>query len=508
MKREAKEVGEDTIIEALKLAHEHNQILLKLQEDLINKAQVKPQEYELFLPSEEIKEFVSSYAQKKIKDILDLSYAERLAGLDKLKEEFVIHIEESLSEEEIPKKQLYLDALEMQINEAIRLKIITTSKRLDGRDFNQVRPLSSQVSLLPRTHGSALFTRGVTQALNIVTLASTSFAQVLDTMDKDEERYYFHHYNAPGYTLGEVKRMGSPGRREIGHSYLAQRALEPVLPSLEDFPYTIRSVTEIMSQQGSTSMAATCASCLALMDAGVPLKSPISGVAMGLILDDKKPLFLTDIADAEDFAGDMDFKVAGSKKGITALQMDMKVAGLEINILSQALNAAIKGRQVILEHMLSVLASPRKELSSHAPQVKHLRISVNKIKDLIGKGGETIHELTAKTGAQIDIKEDGSVFVFCADKEALDRAIKEIHNLTDEPELGKIYYQKSVVKVTDFGAFVQFIGSQDGLVHVSEISVNHVKSVSDVLKVGDKVDVKLVAIDDHGRFNLSMKQVQ
>ena len=505
----AKEADEDTIVEALKLAHDTNQELIKFQQELLSQVEVIPQEYELILPTDEMMQMTADYLADKMDVLLADNNAHRADLLKQARTEFSNYLEEALSKDDFgSSKELYLDAFETTINKAVRQKIISTKSRLDGRKLDEVRPLSSQVGLLPRVHGSALFTRGATQALNIVTLASTSFGQSLDTMEREEEQYYFHHYNAPGYTVGEIKRLGGPGRREIGHSYLAQRALESVLPSLEDFPYTIRSVTEIMSQQGSTSMAATCSSCLALMDAGVPIKTAISGVAMGLIMAEDGPLFLTDIADVEDFAGDMDFKVAGSSKGITALQMDMKVAGLSIEVLSNALKAAIQGRQVILEHMLTILAAPRESLSDYAPRVVHIRISVNKIKDLIGKGGETIQALTAQTGAQIDIKDDGQVFVFCNDEQSLQQALTRIKELTEEPQLGRIYLQKPVVKVMDFGVFVQFSNGHDGLVHVSEISDAHVKSPASVLKEGDKVDVKLVAIDEQGRFNLSIKQAK
>lgn len=502
-----KEVGEDTVIEALRLAHRANQDLIKLQKDLLSQVEVKPQEYQLILPTEEIKQATAKYLEGKLESVLSINYIERLAKIQALKDDFAAYLEAKLSEEDLKDQGLYFEALESQLNSALREKIIKTQKRLDDRALDEVRPLSSQVSFLPRTHGSALFTRGATQALNIVTLASTSFTQLIDTMERDEEVYYFHHYNAPGYTVGEIKRMGSPGRREIGHSYLAQRSIEPVLPSPSEFPYTIRSVTEIMSQQGSTSMAAACASCLALMDAGVPIKRPVSGIAMGLIMNGDQPLILTDIADAEDFAGDMDFKVAGTRKGITALQMDMKVSGLPVDVLAQALKASIKGRQVILDHMLSVLEAPRQNLSPFAPRVVQLQISVHKIKDLIGKGGETIHALINETGAKIDVKDDGRVLVFCEKEEALKQTVRQIEELTAEPTLGKVYRQKPVVKVADFGVFVNFTHNHDGLVHVSEMSHQHVRSPSDILKVGDKVDVKLVAIDEHGRFNLSIKQV-
>jgi polyribonucleotide nucleotidyltransferase len=318
-----------------------------------------------------------------------------------------------------------------------------------------------------------------------------------------------HHYNAPGYTVGEVRRLGSPGRREIGHSALAERALLPVLPPESEFPYAIRSVTEIMSQNGSTSMAATCSSCLALMDAGVPLTRPVSGIAMGLMLGaDKKPYILSDIADAEDFAGDMDFKVAGTEKGITALQMDMKVHGLDVNVLRQALVQGREGRAHILKHMLTTLPQPRDELSPYAPRVETITINPDKIREIIGKGGETIQRITAETGTEIDIKDDGTVMIASPDKAKIDAAKQWIASIVEEPEVGKIYHDKPVVSVMDFGAFVQILPGKDGLVHVSEMAEQRVEKPSDVVKEGDRVTVKLMAIDDRGRLQLSMKAVQ
>jgi polyribonucleotide nucleotidyltransferase len=328
----------------------------------------------------------------------------------------------------------------------------------------------------------------------------------VDTMEvSDGERRYMHHYNAPGYTVGEVRRLGSPGRREIGHGYLAERALTAVLPAEADFPYTMRSVTEIMSQNGSTSMAATCSSCLALMDAGVPLKSPVSGIAMGLMTDGKKSVILSDIGDAEDFAGDMDFKVAGTAKGITALQMDMKVHGLPVDTLKQALLQGKDGRAAILEHMLSTIPEPRKDLSPFAPRVEAITINPEKIREVIGKGGETINKIIAETGAEIDIKDDGTVMIASPDKKSIDAAIQFIRHLTAEPEVGKIYEDCRVVSVLDFGAFVEILPGKEGLVHVSEMKEERVEKPSDVVKEGDKVNVKLVAIDDRGRLQLSMK---
>lgn len=400
----------------------------------------------------------------------------------------------------------------------VRRGIIEDGERPDGRKLNEVRPLSSQVGILPRTHGSSLFTRGLTQAMNIVTLAPLSFAQVVDTMEvTDGKRRYMHHYNAPSYTVGEPGRIGSPGRREIGHGYLAERALMPMLPSEEDFPYAIRSVTEIMSQNGSTSMAATCSSCMALMDAGVPIKRPVSGVAMGLMMnvpagdeiteaDVDKAYVLTDLMDAEDFAGDMDFKVTGTVEGVTALQMDMKVHGLPVEILERAIEQSHEGRMHILEHMLSVIAEPRKEISVYAPRIEKLMVNPDKIGAIIGKGGETINKITSETGAMVDIADDGLVTV-SGENEAIEKAVEWIRGLVEEPEVGKVY-DGTVATIKDFGAFVTILPGVDGMLHVSQISDKRVDNVSDVLKVGQKVRVKLTAIDDRGRLSLSMRNVE
>ena len=400
----------------------------------------------------------------------------------------------------------YDEAFTSAVHKDVRKGIVEDKVRPDGRAFDEIRPLSSEVGVLPRVHGSAIFTRGVTQGLNVVTLAPLSYAQLVDTMEQtDYKRRYMHHYNAPGYTVGEVRRLGSPGRREIGHGFLAERALIPVLPKEEDFPYAIRSVTEIMSQNGSTSMAATCSSCLALMDAGVPISSPVSGIAMGLIMEGDTPHILSDIADAEDFAGDMDFKSAGTANGITALQMDMKVHGLPTEILRQALLTARKGRLFILESMLQTISAPREAISKYAPRIEKVKINPEKIGAVIGKGGEVINKITAETGAEIDISEDGLITVAAADTENIEKAIAWIKSLTEEPEVGRIYEGK-VVSIKDFGAFVNILPGTDGMVHVSQLADTRVENVSDVLTEGQIVKVKLMGIDERGRLSLSIKE--
>jgi polyribonucleotide nucleotidyltransferase len=501
----ANEVSEEVVAEALAWAHDAIQPAIKLQQELVEKVGVAKQEYELSLPSEDIQKEVDDFLKGKMGDKLRAPMAERHQRMHVLREELMSHFAEKLGDEWEGAKQQYDDAFATAANKDVRKGILEDGARPDGRNFTEIRPLSSEVGVLPRTHGSSLFTRGLTQGMNIVTLAPLSYAQLVDTMERNEEKRYMHHYNAPGYTVGEIKRLGSPGRREIGHSALAERALLPVLPPEDEFPYAIRSVTEIMSQNGSTSMAATCSSCLALMDAGVPLKAPISGIAMGLMIEGDKAIILSDIADAEDFAGDMDFKTAGTAKGITALQMDMKVHGLDVETLKKALLQGKEGRAYILAHMLTTLPEPRKELSPYAPRVESIKINPDKIRDVIGKGGEMIQRITGETGTEIDIKDDGTVMIASPDGTSIEKAIGWIKSLTEDPEVGKIYKDKPVVSVMDFGAFVQIMPGRDGLVHVSEMAEGRVDKPSDVVKEGDKVTVKLVAIDDRGRLQLSMK---
>lgn len=501
----ASEVSEDVVAEALAWAHEAMQPAIAAQKELVTKVGVEPQQFELSLPNEDIQKEVDEFLAGKMGDKLRAPMPERHARMHELRESLLTHFEEKLGEEWDGVKREYEDAFATAANKDVRKGILEDSVRPDGRGFNDLRELSSEIGFLPRAHGSSLFTRGMTQGMNIITLAPLSYVQLIDTMERNEEKRFFHHYNAPGYTVGEIKRLGSPGRREIGHSALAERAIIPVLPTEADFPYTIRSVTEIMSQNGSTSMAATCSSILALMDAGVPLTAPVSGIAMGLMTDGTKTVILTDIADAEDFAGDMDFKTAGTAKGITALQMDMKVHGLPVETLKEALLQGKEGRNKILEHMLTTIAEPRKDLSPYAPRVEAIKINPDKIREVIGKGGETIQKITGETGAEIDIKDDGTVMIASPDGASIQKAKDWILSIVEDPEVGKIYHDKPVVSVMDFGAFVQIMPGKDGLVHVSEMKEERVEKPSDVVKEGDKVTVKLVAIDDRGRLQLSMK---
>ena len=505
----ANEISEAEVVEALEFAQKAIQPAISLQKELVAKVGVKPMDYSVIGIAEEIQEAVNKFLEGKMGAKIRVDYPTRNEKIAELKADLLNHFLEKDGEELFAEnKSAYLEAFGTAINKDVRKGVLEDKERPDGRKLTEIRPISAEVGLLPRAHGSSLFTRGMTQGLNIVTLAPMSYAQLVDTMEKSSEKRYMHHYNAPGYTVGEVRRLGSPGRREIGHSALAERALLPVIPSEEVFPYVIRSVTEIMSQHGSTSMAATCSSCLALMDAGVPLKAPVSGIAMGLMMDGDNVAILSDIADAEDFAGDMDFKVAGTSKGINALQMDMKVHGLSIDILAQALEQGKAGRAHILDIMLKTLGRPRKELSKYAPQVVAIKVNPDKIREIIGKGGETINKIIAETGAEIDIKDDGTVMIASPNKESIDGAIAWIKNITDDPEVGRIYTNCKVVSVLEFGAFVEIMPGKEGLVHISELSEERVNKTTDAVNEGDKVDVKLVAIDDRGRLQLSMKAVK
>ncbi len=503
----ANEVSEQVIGEALEWAFDAYQPVIELQKELVEKVQPAAQEYELILPNEEIQAEVDAWVDGKFGSDIRKDYPERNNVVNELRWAFHEAFTEKVGEDEYTKevRDEYDEAFTMALHKDVRRGIVEDNLRPDGRKLDEIRVLSSEVGVLPRTHGSSIFTRGVTQGMNIVTLAPLSYAQLVDTMEvNDGERRYMHHYNAPGYTVGEVRRLGSPGRREIGHGYLAERALIPVLPSEEEFPYAIRSVTEIMSQNGSTSMAATCSSCLALMDAGVPIKRPVSGIAMGLMMDGDTPYILHDIADAEDFAGDMDFKVTGTSEGITAIQMDMKLHGLPVSILKQAIEGSKKGRAHILEHMLVTIAAPRTTLSPYAPRIEKIKINPEKIGAVIGKGGEVINKITAETGAQIDIKDDGLITVAGVNAEGIQKAIDWIKSLTEEPEVGRIYEGK-VVSIKDFGAFVNIMPGIDGMVHISQLSQERVEKVTDVLSEGQIIKVKLTGIDERGRLSLSVK---
>ncbi|AHB42272.1 hypothetical protein RAAC3_TM7C00001G0415 [Candidatus Saccharibacteria bacterium RAAC3_TM7_1] len=504
----ANQVDEEVIIDAITWAHGAMQPAIALQKELAEKIATAPIDYELVLPNEAIQAEVDEWTHEKLGEKLQRPYPERNEMINELRWKFHEDMAKKVGDTYDEQRDEYDEAFTMALHKDVRRGIVEEQTRPDGRKLDEIRPLSSEVGILPRTHGSSLFTRGVTQGMNIITLAPLSYAQMVDTMEvTDGERRYMHHYNAPGYTVGEVRRLGSPGRREIGHGYLAERAVLPVLPTEEEFPYAIRSVTEIMSQNGSTSMAATCSSVLALMDAGVPLKAPVSGIAMGLMMDGEKPYVLSDIADAEDFAGDMDFKVTGTEHGITAVQMDMKLHGLPVSVLAEAIRGSTAGRKHILEHMLTTLAAPRTSLSPYAPRIEKIKINPEKIGAVIGKGGEVINKITSETGAEIDIKDDGLITVASANADSIKKALDWIKSLTEEPEVGRIY-EGTVVSIKDFGAFVNIMPGTDGMVHISQLSDKRVEKVTDVLHEGQVVKVKLTGIDERGRLSLSLKDAE
>jgi polyribonucleotide nucleotidyltransferase len=506
----AEEVPEDVIVDAIDWAFKALQPAIALQKELKEKVAPAERKYTLVLPDEDIQTVADEWVEGKFGAAIRRPYPERNEMINEIRLAYHIEMaEKNGGEEEYkPLRDEYDEAFTKALHADVRKGIVEENTRPDGRKLDEIRPLSSEVGILPRTHGSSLFTRGVTQGMNIVTLAPLSYAQMVDTMERtDDERRYMHHYNAPPYTVGETGRLGSPGRREIGHGYLAERALMAVLPSEEEFPYAIRSVTEIMSQNGSTSMAATCSSCLALMDAGVPIKRPVSGIAMGLMMDGDTPYVLSDIADAEDFAGDMDFKVTGTEKGVTAMQMDMKVHGLPVEVLRKAVMQSKPGREFILQHMLTTLDAPRDHLSPYAPRIEKIKINPDKIGAVIGKGGEVINKITAETGAMIDIKEDGLITVASPDGESIEKALEWIRSLTEEPEVGKLYRGR-VVTIKDFGAFVNILPGTDGMLHISQLSDKRVEKVTDVLKEGQMVNVKLSGIDEKGRLSLTMKNIE
>ncbi len=499
----AQEIDEETMIKAIELAHQSFQPAIALQQELTQKVGVTAQKYELVTPDESVQKAVNEYINDRLGKEMRGNQSERTEKMRLLRHEV---LEYFASTEADYDRETYYNAFETAMKQDVRKGILEEGIRPDGRSSTDIREITAEVGVLPRAHGSSIFTRGSTQAMNITTLAPLSYAQLIDSMEEDSSKRFIHHYNMPGYTVGEIRRLGSPGRREIGHGALAERALITVIPDESTFPYTIRTVSEILSSNGSTSMASVCSGCLSLMDAGVPLKAPVSGIAMGLVTDGSgKAIILSDIQGTEDFAGDMDFKVAGTSAGITALQMDIKVHGITPEIMSQALAQAKEGRAHILAKMLETLPEPRKEMSPYAPRVEAIKINPDKIREVIGKGGETINKIIAETGAEIDIKDDGTVMIASPNKTSIDGAIQFIQHIVADPEVGKIYEDCRVVSVLDFGAFVEILPGKEGLVHVSEMKEERVNKPSDVVQEGDRVNVKLVAIDERGRLQLSMK---
>jgi polyribonucleotide nucleotidyltransferase len=452
----------------------------------------------------EVKEAVATAVAGRIGEAArNVDKVAREHAIEQLKTRVVEELSPTFPEHEADLRK----AFESELKRAVRRAILDEGIRPDGRRTDEIRSIWCQVGLLPRAHGSAIFTRGQTQALSIVTLGSGQDQQKLDGLGLEEFKRFMHHYNFPPFSVGEARPLRSPGRREIGHGALAERAVHNVMPSDEDFPYVVRIVTEILSSNGSTSMASVCGSTLALMDAGVPLKAPVAGIAMGLITDEEsdRAAVLSDIQGMEDALGDMDFKVAGTEAGITALQMDLKIKGLRWELMEHALEQARVGRLHILGRMMETLPAPRSEMSMWAPRIETIQINPDKIRDVIGPGGKTIRRIVEETGAQIDIEDDGRVAIASNNGEAMQQAIAMIRDLTEDVEVGRIYKGK-VVRIMNFGAFVEILPKKDGLVHISQLADHRVNKVEDVVNIGDEIMVKVIEIDDKGRVNLSRKQ--
>lgn len=497
----AKEVSEQVMLDAILFGHEEIKKLVAFQEQIQAEVGKPKMEFTPYVPPEALSKEIMEYGEPKIHDaLMDPDKLHRDKMVSETKEAILEHFVELYPESEID-----IAHIVQKLVKKVFRHIITHDKiRPDGRALDEVRPISCEVGLLARPHGCSLFTRGQTQVLNCLALAPLREAQTLDGLGTELTKRYIHHYNFPPYSVGETRPLRSPGRREIGHGALAERALLPVIPSEEEFPYTIRLVSEVLESNGSSSMASTCASTLSLMDAGVPIKAPVSGVAMGLVKEGDDITILTDIQGLEDANGDMDFKVAGTEKGITAIQMDIKIDGINRQIFEQALEQARKGRAYILGKMLECIPAPRPSLKEHAPKITTLKINPDKIKDVIGPGGKVIKKITEESGAKIDIEEDGTVYVAAADQASANKAIEAINAITAEPEIGKIYTGK-VTRLMNFGAFVEFMPGREGLVHISQLAKERVEKVEDVVNVGDEIVVKLVEIDAKGRMNLSRK---
>ncbi|MDO4546366.1 MAG: polyribonucleotide nucleotidyltransferase [Bacillota bacterium] len=504
----ANEVPEETILDAIMFAHEEIKKIVEFIEEIVKEVGKPKMEIDLYQIPEDIETAVRAYAEDKMRAAIQTyDKMERLDNMDAVEEETKEHFAE-----------IYPDngkdignVLYAITKEQVRSLILDDGIRPDNRKTTEIRPIWCETGVLPRTHGSGLFKRGQTQALSVATLGAMGDAQTIDGITEQTEKRYMHHYNFPPYSVGETKPMRSPGRREIGHGALAERALIPVLPSVEEFPYAIRVVSEILSSNGSTSQASVCGSCLALMDAGVPITSPVAGIAMGLIErveedGSSKMAILSDIQGMEDFLGDMDFKVAGTAKGVTAIQMDIKVHGLSKQVLQDALKQAYEGRMHIMKEMLDELPEPRKELSPYAPRIISMQIDPDHIRTVIGPGGKTINRIIAETGVKIDIDDTGLVYIAAPDMEAADAGVKEIELLLKEPEPGEIYEGK-VTRLMAFGAFIEILPGKEGLLHISKMAKHRVEKVEDEMNVGDIVKVKVTEIDSQNRINLSRKEL-
>ncbi|MBY6271264.1 MAG: polyribonucleotide nucleotidyltransferase [Caldibacillus debilis] len=501
----AKEVPEETMLDAIMFGHEEIKRLVAFQEEIAKEIGKEKVEVTLFEVDPELENEIREMCQKEMVEAIQVKEKlAREAAIQEVKDRVVEHFAgEDEDEEKLKQVNYILDKIE---KEEFRRLITVEKIRPDGRKVDEIRPLSSEVGILPRTHGSGLFTRGQTQALSVCTLGALGDVQILDGLGIEEEKRFMHHYNFPPYSVGETGPIRGPGRREIGHGALGERALEPVIPSEKEFPYTIRLVSEVLESNGSTSQASICASTLAMMDAGVPIKAPVAGIAMGLVKSGDHYTILTDIQGIEDHLGDMDFKVAGTKKGVTALQMDIKISGLTYEILKEALEQARKGRLQILESMLKTISEPRKSLSVYAPKILTMHINPEKIGDVIGPGGKQVKRIIDETGVKIDIEQDGTIYITSPDEEMNKKAMQIIESIVRDVEVGQVYLGK-VKRIEKFGAFVEILQGKDGLVHISELAEGRVGRVEDVVSVGDEILVKITDIDKHGRINLSRKAV-
>jgi len=503
----AEMVSEETMLDAIDLAHKEIIKIVQEQKKMVKDIGKEKYKFEPEIISEELEKEVREYIIDDLNKALQtFEKQERNNKVDETKDKTIEYFKEYLSDDPKVEKKIkqIKNLIDIISKELVRKLITEKGIRPDNRKTDEIRPVSSEVSVLPRTHGSGIFTRGQTQALSVATLGASSDEQILFGLGEEEKKRYMHHYNFPPYSVGETRPIRSPGRREIGHGALGERALRAVIPEQSDFPYTIRVVSEVLESNGSSSQASICGSTLALMDAGVPIKEPVAGIAMGLIKQGDKITILSDIQGIEDFYGDMDFKVAGTENGITALQMDMKIKGISIEIMRKALKQAKEGRLYILNKMLEVIDKPREELSPYAPLMITLTIDPEKIRFVIGPGGKTINKIIEETDAKIDIDDDGTVFILAEDKEKGNKAKKMIEDLTKDVEVGELY-EGTVKKILNFGAFVEFLPGKEGLIHISKIADYHVKEVSDELSVGDIVPVKVIEIDDQNRINLSRK---
>ncbi len=509
----ADEIPNDTMLDCIKAGHEEIKKLCKFIKEIKDEVGKPKFEYKSFATNKEVFDEISeNFKARMYQDVQALDKEVRDANMDKLAEDVQAYFVEKYGEEETENKSADIaNSLHDLEKECVREMILKEHKRPDGRKIDELRPLSCEVGFLPRVHGSAIFTRGQTQVLSVVTLGTKSEEQELDGLDEQVAKRYMHQYNFPSYSVGEARPSRGPGRREIGHGALAEKALVPVIPSEDEFPYTIRVVSEVLSSNGSTSQASICGSTLALMDAGVPIKKPVAGISTGLVTSKENPdeyVMLTDIQGIEDFFGDMDFKVGGTKDGITAIQVDIKNDGLTYDIIKQAFERTKVARDYILDNiMLPQIAEPRKELSKYAPRIITTKIDVDKIKDVIGPGGKMINKIIDATGVKIDIEDDGRVCIYSNDGENGEKALKMIDAIAKDPEVGQIYEGK-VTRLMNFGAFVDIGGGKEGLLHISKISNKRVEKVEDVLSVGDEIKVKVYEIDSQGRINLSMKDLE